>query len=355
MSSRERLEAVFHGGQADRTPTLGGWLSWPPYLCQLADMSIEAYEADPVGVAIRAYQRLGVDGLIAMLLPRSPDEYRGSGNLTDYVHALTGVPIEDALARIDAMPDAGRILADFDLNAAYETYRTQLVAMQARCGDMVWMPGNWEAGAVLEWYFDFGYETFFEIIGGHPSQAQKLLEVGGARGYCQSRLVARAVAEGLYPHALLLGEDICAQQGPMVSPKFLERYYAPQLRFGLQPLLEVGCRPVWHCDGDYRPLLDMLIDCGIEGFQGFQPECGMTIEYLVQKRTRDGRPLLIFGPMSVTTELPVLTPAQVRQRVRYVIEVCRGNADLVLFTSSSISPDVPLANVVAMYESAQEL
>jgi hypothetical protein len=36
----------------------------------------------------------------------------------------------------------------------------------------------------------------------------------------------------------------------MISPDFLERYYAPQLRYGLEPLLEVGCRPVWHCDGD---------------------------------------------------------------------------------------------------------
>jgi hypothetical protein len=219
---------------------------------------------------------------------------------------------------------------------------------------VVWMPGNWEAGAIFEWYFDFGYETFFEIVGAHDKQAQKLFEVGGARGYCQSRLVARAVEEGIFPHALLLGEDICCQRGPMVSPSFLERHYAPQLRFGLQPLLDVGCRPVWHCDGDVRPLLDMLIDCGVQGFQGFQPDCGVTIEQIIQKRTRDGRPLLIFGPMSVTTELPMLTAEQVRQRVRDVIALCRGNADLVLFTSSSILPDVPLANVIAMYEAVLE-
>jgi hypothetical protein len=36
--------------------------------------------------------------------------------------------------------------------------------------------------------------------------------------------------------------------------------------------------------------------------------------------------------------------------VRHAIEVCRRNADLVLFTSSSINPDVPLENVIAMYD-----
>ena len=134
----------------------------------------------------------------------------------------------------------------------------------------------------------------------------------------------------------------------------MERYYAPQLRYGLQPLLDAGCKPVWHCDGDVRPLLDMLLDCGIQGFQGFQPECGMGIETIVQKRDRGGSPLLIFGPLAVTTELPLCTPEQIRDKVRHAIEICRGNAHLVLFTSNTINPDVPLDNIRAMYEAVRE-
>ena len=148
------------------------------------------------------------------------------------------------------------------------------------------------------------------------------------------------------------GEDICTQRGPMISPKFMEKYYAPNLRHGLQPLLDVGCKPVWHCDGDVRPILDMLLDCGVQGLQGFQPECGMTIDYVTTLRTRDRRPLLIFGPLAVTTELPVCTPQQIRQKVRHAIDVSRGNADLVLFTGNTINPDVPLANIRAMTEEA---
>lgn len=136
----------------------------------------------------------------------------------------------------------------------------------------------------------------------------------------------------------------------MISPDFLEKYYLPQLRYGLEPLLEVGCRPVWHCDGDVRPLLDMLIEAGVKGFQGFQRECGMLLEEIIQKRTRDGEPLLIFGHLAVTTELPVDTPEQITAKVRHAINICKGNASLVLFTSSSINPDVPLENVKAMYQ-----
>lgn len=139
----------------------------------------------------------------------------------------------------------------------------------------------------------------------------------------------------------------------MISVDFMEQYYAPQLRYGLEPLLEVGCRPVWHCDGDVRLLLDFLIDSGVQGLQGFQPECGMLLQDLVTRRTRDGEPLVIFGPLAVTTELPVCTPEGIHAKVREAIDVCKGNASLVLFTSNTINPDVPLANIKAMYSAVK--
>ena len=84
--------------------------------------------------------------------------------------------------------------------------------------------------------------------------------------------------------------------------------------------------------------------------QGFQPECGMVLEKLVERRTRDGEPLLIFGPLAVTTELPVCTPEEITAKVHHAIDICRGSASLVLFTANTINPDVPLENIKAMYQ-----
>lgn len=349
LSSRERLETVFAGGCPDRTPILGGWIACPEHICSLTQTTLEDYWRDPIRVSIRAYEILGADGLIGVFVPSGPGQYRCVDNET-YHRADTGISFDETLRRIEEMPSPERIEADFDFAAAYESFSAELKATQALCGDMVWMPAQWSAGAKVTWFFDFGYEQYFTVVGLCPDHARKLLEVGGAQGRCQSRLIARAVREGLYPHAVLLGEDICTQRGPMISPAFMEKHYAPQLRYGLTPLLEAGCKPVWHCDGDVRPLLDMLLDCGVQGFQGFQPECGMKLEQIVQKRTREGEKLLIFGPLAVTTELPVLTPAQIRPKVREAIEICRGSADLVLCTSNTINPDVPLENIRAMYE-----
>lgn len=349
----KRLKDAFSLKEPDRTPILGGWIACPEHIMKIAGATEDEYWADPVGVSIRAYDILDTDGLIGVFVPRSREDFR-CVDASSYAHANWGFSLEEAVARVDAMPSPEQVEANFDFNASYQAFKESLISMQSRCGDMLWMPAQWGAGAKISWYGDFGYENFFYMIGLYPDRAQKLMELGGAYGRCQSRLIAHAVREGIYPKAVLMGEDICSQKGPMVSVKFMEKYYAPQLKYGLEPLLEVGCRPVWHCDGDVRPMLDLLIDSGVKGLQGFQPECGMVIDEIVKRRTRDGEPLLIFGPLSVTTELPFCKPEEIRTKVRHAIEVCKGNASLVMFTANTINPDVPLENIIAMYEAIKE-
>ncbi len=353
MNSRERLEAVIDGRMPDRTPVLGGWISCAEHLIELAGASAAEYRAIPMAVALRAYYSLGVDAVIGLMTPKLDGDYRIVDEHS-YAKSDRGETLEECVARIEKMPSGAEIEREFERveEHEYARFRSELAQMQRFCGDIVWMPAFWNAGAKVTWFFDFGYENYFMIVGIYPEIACKLMEIGGARGRCQSRLVARAVKEGIYPKAMLFGEDICTQRGPMVSPDFLKEFYAPQLRRGIEPLLDVGCRPVWHCDGDVRPIMDMLIECGVQGFQGFQPECGLTIDYIVQKRTREGNPLLIFGPLSVTTELPVCSPEEIAAKVRHAIDVSRGKADLVLFTANTINPDIPLENVRAMVGAA---
>ena len=81
----------------------------------------------------------------------------------------------------------------------------------------------------------------------------------------------------------------------------------------------------------------------------------MDLEWIVERRTRDGDPLLIFGPMQVTTTLPLGTPDDVRSVVRWAVGVCRDRASLVFFVSNTINPDVPLENIRAYWEAVTSL
>jgi len=59
--------------------------------------------------------------------------------------------------------------------------------------------------------------------------------------------------------------------------------------------------------------------------------------------------------LSVVAELPALSPQEITERVQEAIELAKGNGSLLLFTVNTISPDVPLENIKAMYEAPQHL
>jgi hypothetical protein len=188
-------------------------------------------------------------------------------------------------------------------------------------------------------------------LGLHPERYRKLIQVSATEARLRAVVLARAITEGIAPKAFLTGEDLCSQEGPMVSPEYLRREYFPLLEYALEPLLAVGARVVWHCDGAYGKLIDDVLACGIAGLQGFQKECGMDLEWIVDKRTVGGDPLLIFGPMSVTTTLPNGSTDDVRRIVDWAMDVCRDRASLVFFTSNTINPDIPIANIRAFWDS----
>jgi hypothetical protein len=198
--------------------------------------------------------------------------------------------------------------------------------------------------------WEYGYENAMLIIGLYPDHARKYIDYGLGRGRIHAILRARAIREGLLPRAIFTGEDLCDQRGPMVSPAFLRQEYFPKVEYMLEPLLAVGARIVWHCDGNYTRLLDDVLATGVNGLQGFQRECDMDLEWIVQKRDRNGDPLLIFGPMSVTRTLPQGTPEDVHAEVEWAINTCQDQASLVFFTSNTLTPDIPLKNIRALWD-----
>ena len=354
MTKRQRLDTVFSGKKPDRLPVLGGWIAAPALLLKITGKSADDYNNDPQGTAIEAYKELNMDGLVDIFTTNNVNSYRCvDSNPEGYVKSNKGISFEDVEISVENLPEPAEYEKSFDFENEYAAFKLQLTTMQEKCGDIVYMPGQWGAGANASWYHEYGYENYLLLAGLRPDLCIKLFKIGGATGRNRSKLIAAAVKEGIFPKAVLLGEDICTQRGSMISPDFLNKHYAPALAYGLEPLLEAGCRPVWHSDGDVRELIPMLLDCGVGGFQGFQSECGMVLSEIVKLRTRNGDKLLIFGPISVTTELPVLMPHEIRRRVRQAVHACRNEADLVLFTSNTINPDVPYHNLMAMYDEAE--
>ncbi|MBE3037494.1 MAG: hypothetical protein IMZ62_01585 [Chloroflexi bacterium] len=349
MEKKARLISVMNLQKPDRPPILGGWLSSPDAIQQICRISEGEYWQDPKYWLVQAEKALGSDGMMDALVPI----HRGEFRVMD-VHSLEEraqySSIEMVVDEIMAMPDPEEIRSSFNEEAAYAEFIVGFKQMQALLGDMLWAPADWDVIPLALRYHRYGYENALTLPLLFPEVHSRMMRIAAEKGRQRSILHARAMREGIQAKCFLTGEDLCGQQGPMISPAFLRKEYWPLVEYAIEPLLEAGARLIWHCDGNVRPVLDDVLACGFAGFQGFQSECGVTIDLISQLKTQRGDPLIVFGPISVTTLLPFGTPQDVRAEVRRAMEVCRDTVSLIYFTSSSINPDVPLDNILAFWD-----
>jgi len=122
------------------------------------------------------------------------------------------------------------------------------------------------------------------------------------------------------------------------------------LKRAIEPLKDAGIKIIWHCDGNIMPILDRLIDVGIDGLQGFQEECGVDFAKLAQMRSKSGDKLILLGSISVTITLPFGTVEDVKRDVERCIEIAAPGGGFVLAPTSTVGPDIPVENIFAMYE-----
>ena len=352
MTKRERIERASRLLPVDSVPRLGGWLTTDEQFATLAGASLDEFWADPTEIAIRAYRNLDVDGMIEFILPEGPGVYRGPDDAMRQRwqrQAREFPSAEHARGYVDALPTPEMLAKTFDAAAYEEALTRKMTTMQARLGDIVWIPGrigmcDFRYGAVT-----FGHQSYYEMIALYPDAARKLYEHLAEQTRLENEVLVRVYDNLNVPKIILGGDDMCSSKGPIVSPDTLHDLYWPNLARAIQPLLDADFKLIWHSDGDVRPIVDAIIDLGFAGFQGFQEELGVHIADLVAKRTRDGRRLILFGSVSASSTLPHGTPDDVREAVAHSIRVTDG-LGLFILSANTINPDVPMANIRAMYD-----
>ena len=353
MSSRQRIEKAMNFEKVDHIPTLGGWLTSSPQYCHFAGLTEQEFWKDPEAGAMKAYQNLQVDGLIGVFIPPTPDRYRGlTAEVVEKINAEFPTP-EAVLEYVEALPEPEKVCDEFDEDQCYREIAQDMVQHQEKAGEIVWMPGRWEAVGTFMWYCRFGYMSYLSALGLYPDRMRKLFEHSAETARLTNQVLAKVYDEHDFCKLLLTGQDICGQSGPMVSIAFLEEVYFPLAKVAAQPLIDAGFKLIWHSDGNVLPILDMVIDLGVAGFQGFQWETGTTIEKVAARRTLSGEPFVFMTAMSVTKTLPFGTPDDVRAEIDHCIEVTGGRG-LFLLPSNTINPDAKMENIRTAYEYARQ-
>jgi len=364
LNGKERALRALNFEETDHIPIQGGWFKNPKFLEMASGIKMKygfmmnAWE-NPMRAITRAYINVGADITWSLVIPESQEEKTDRGcvmidGLNINRDPRFNSPDDVVTKYVDMLPEPGELRDSFDFEAEYNRFVHDTNITQGEYGDaMLWLNSAHVPG-FHGGFSRFGYSNYLGAIIKHRKAMRRYYEYQGEGCRLYNEVIAKATVEEDLTPFLISGSDTCDNHGPMVSPKILDEIYFPYVKNSIEPLQIAGIKVIWHCDGNVTPILGSIIDIGYDGLQGFQEETGVDFPRIMSMKGKSGRPLIVFGSMSVTTTLPFGTVEDVKEDVERCIDLADGRGGFVLWLSNVAQADVPVENIFAMYEHAKK-
>ena len=212
------------------------------------------------------------------------------------------------------------------------------------------------SGHDARWYSRGGWITYFEQLQQLRGMENLLMDIA-----CPSpefyRLLEDLLAFNLrwidkwvqLPYAgLHFADDWGAQHRLMIRPEQWRRIFKPRYAQMFRPVKAAGIDVWFHSDGRINEILGDLIEIGVDVINSQTKVVGL--EWVAAN---------VRGKVAFRTDidrqrvLPFGSPAEVREEVHRTFEAC-GTAAGGIIACGEVGPDVPLANIRAMYEAFRQ-
>ncbi|NCO43227.1 MAG: hypothetical protein COZ06_06730 [Armatimonadetes bacterium CG_4_10_14_3_um_filter_66_18] len=354
MTGREIALATLHREAVTRPCVNYCWMTNSHYMSYVAGRD---YWADPQGVFVEYVRKCGINLVPQWYLPGEAHRRLEQREVMrdPQAHLQQGFrEPEDVLRAIESLPEDGAVERSFDVEAAAKGYADAINTHQSLLGPEVLVIDGFGQADFMGGYTRWGYENYLAAAALYPEALRRYYHHSALCGRLQNHAIALACQRfGIAPF-VYSGQDLCGSGGPLMSPQMLTTLYFPELKWCVEPLVEAEVGIVWHCDGDIRLILDSILDLGVAGLQGFEEEHGPRYEDMVRLTDPHGRPLVIWGCVSVTSTLPHGSVADVRVAVERSFLLAGAGRGHVLSSTSSIMPEAPPANIDAFFQHGQQ-
>jgi uroporphyrinogen decarboxylase len=146
------------------------------------------------------------------------------------------------------------------------------------------------------------------------------------------------------------GDDWCDQRGPIMGVDLWQRFFKQRLAAIIDRCHMHSLPFICHSCGNVLPLVDDLLEIGLDGLESLQPEA---MDIFELKRKTQGRMILIGG-MGVQSTMRFGTPEDVRSQAQRLQQEMGRGGGYVLAPAKTLLPDTPTENAIALIESVLE-
>ncbi len=150
-----------------------------------------------------------------------------------------------------------------------------------------------------------------------------------------------------------LGDDVGMQQAIMMSREMYCEWLKPRLAKVIAAARSVKPDVLifYHSCGFVEPLINDLIDAGVDILNPVQPECMDFAEI----HAKYGDRLSFNGTLGTQQVMPFGTPEDVSRTVRRNLEIAGAKGGLLCCPTHMLEPEVPWENIVAYVETCKEM
>jgi uroporphyrinogen decarboxylase len=147
------------------------------------------------------------------------------------------------------------------------------------------------------------------------------------------------------------GDDIAGKNGLFLSPHHFKEIIYPAIKRLYKNWHDSGLYIIKHSDGNLYPIMDLLIETGLDCLHPIDPISGMSLE----KVKKDwGDKICIMGNVDCAGNLVFGTEEDVIIEVKNCLNTASSSGGYILASSNSISDDVKPENYKAMVETVKE-
>lgn len=153
---------------------------------------------------------------------------------------------------------------------------------------------------------------------------------------------------------IAIGDDLGTQDSLLMSPKTYREILKPIHADYLEFIRErTDAKVFFHTDGDVFPLINDLIEIGVDILNPIQTSAG-DMSHLEQLNEQFGDDIVFCGGIDTREVLPGSSPDEVRAEVRRVIDTLGQGGGYMLSAVHTVMDEVPAENVLAMVDAARE-
>jgi uroporphyrinogen decarboxylase len=197
-----------------------------------------------------------------------------------------------------------------------------------------------------------GTENMLMDLALNPEFAEALFwKVGEIfKGFYQAQLDA----VGDYIEWVEIGDDLGGQNGPLISPKMYRELLKPIHADVIKSIKEHPSNPkvMYHSCGSIKVFIPDFIELGVDILNPIQVAAKGIVPSEIKKEF--GNELCFLGGVDSQHLMPTGTPQQVSEQVKRRIQEMGVGGGYVLAPSHNIGDDVPLENILAFFEGAND-